>query len=396
MNLRYTFPVAALITMSLVMTGCGPTATGKKVRAEAQARLDSFGASFTYEQARQQFEAGQFDRAIVDADRAIAQAPERPEFHVLRGRILLEQQRLEAAMQSFQAAIEADATHAESHYYAGIVQQRWMRDEEALEYYRAAFDAERDNVHYLLACAETLINMGRAQEAMALVEGKLAYFEYDPGLKQLLGQIAMIKGDPVAASRLYEEARLLSPEDHTLLEELVWVQFDAGRYGDCLASTRRLLEHYGDRNDLVHLEARCLAMLGRSADAHRLYQTLVRQHEQDVEIWIEFGAVAWELGDERRLAQCGARAISLAPDRFEGFLYRGLVERAAGRLEDAAANFAEAARRADGQVIPTLLLGRTLEAAGRPDAALHAYRQVLKMDPSSDEARQLIAAMSTG
>ena len=35
------------------------------------------------------------------------------------------------------------------------------------------------------------------------------------------------------AARLYEEARLLAPEDRTILEELHRVQFAAGKYGAC-------------------------------------------------------------------------------------------------------------------------------------------------------------------
>jgi tetratricopeptide (TPR) repeat protein len=387
-----TRPLLAIecLTLAALLVGCGPTKAGLDARAEARQRMNTYSAQFTYDQAEQEFQAGQFDRALRDIDRAIAQAPEVAEFDLLKGRIHLETARLEPAVQSFFAALEKNPQLAEAHYFAGIVFQRWSDDEQAFDHYQQAYEIESDNVQYLLATAEALIALGEFDEAQGLVESRLAFFEHNAALRHLLGQIALLEGDARTAARLYEEARLLDPDNLMLMEELAWAQYSAELYGQCFETVRLLQERLKEqRNDLMHLEARCLAMLGRSAEAYNRFLTLTKLTPDDPSVWMEFGTLAWQLGDNRRMAQCGVRAIDLVPDRYEGYMLKGLYEQHEGRLKEAVNQLRQAADLAPEVILPHLLLGRALEQAGQPRAALAAYDSALRIDPQSSEALML-------
>lgn len=392
-----TRPIIIVLTAAAATTlsGCGgPTQAGLDARAEARDRINSFTGQFTFDQAQQDYESGQFDRALRNVNAAIGESPEIPAYWLLQGQIYFEMNNLEAAITSFASALERDPYLAEAHYFSGIVFQRWSDDERAYEHYLSAYDSEPDQVHYLMATAEALIALGELEDARQLILDKLAYFEHEAALRHLLGQISLLENDPVTAARLYEEARLLNPDDDTILEELAWVQFDAELYGMCYETLRELNEECADeRNDLRHLEARCLALLDRSNEAHKVYVDLVRANPSNESVWIEFGTLAWKLGDFRRVAECSVRTIGIAPHRFEGYMLKGLFERHEGREENAISLLNEAADRAMDSALPHLLLGQTLEGAGRTQEALGAYAAAMSIDPANDAARALHASL---
>lgn len=392
---RYAFVLVAATGLA-ALAGCnGPTKAGTEARAAARERLGEFKAGFVLDQARQEFEAGRLERAVETVRQALVALPEDPKAHLLMGRVQFEQGRLEQSLASFEKAIEFDEGFADAHYRRGIVLQRWRRDVEAYESYVKAAELEPSNVHYLLAAAETLVMQRRLDEAEALVDEKLPIFEYNAALRQLSAQIAALEGDRAKAAQLLDEARMLRPDDDQLLEEVVIARWRAGMHGACLEAITLLQGRLDEpRFDLVLLEARCLALVGRGEEAHAAYRTLLRLRPDDVRTWIEFGSVAWDLEDWRRLAWCGGRLTDLAPDRFEGHLFKGLYERWRGELDLARGHFEDAAERAPDAAIPHLLLGRTLAELGRTDDAKAAYRDALKADPGNAEAQVLLSRLA--
>ena len=73
----------------------------------------------------------------------------------------------------------------------------------------------------------------------------------------------------------------------------------------------------------------------RNAEARNIYLRLSQLRPNDVDIWIEFGTIAWELGDFRRVAECSSRITALGPDRFEGYMLRAINERHKGNMPEA-------------------------------------------------------------
>lgn len=388
----------ALTSIVLIVAGCnGPTKAGLEAREDANNRINAFSAGFTYDQARQEFLSGQFERAERSIGVAIEQAPELASYRVLQGRIYLETNRLQEAIDALNVAQEKDPEMPDVHYYKGIVYQRWSRDEEAYDAYRAAFELEPTNEQYLLATVESLIILSRLDEAETLVEERLDYFEHNPALRHVLSSIAQLKGEHARAAKLLEEACLLSPDEDALFEELAWAQYRAGQYGAGL-DTLTLLEDrmVGDRPDLEHLKARCLTAVGQMQDAYRLYREVLRTDPTNESAWAEYGILAWELGDISTVGRAGARLISSAPDRYEGYLLRGVYERGYGHFAQAVELFEQAADRTRTDVMPLLLLGRTHEQMGNERVATAIYETAVELFPNSDHARRLLTAAASG
>ncbi len=388
MSRRATLLAALLAAGTLA--GCGPSRAGLEARARARERLNMVNAELSRDQAAQALEAGQFEKATKEIRRAIYMNQGWAEYRLIEGRIFLETHRLEKALRSFEKALELKPEYPEAHYFCGIVYQRWSDDARAHDHYRSAFEQEPDQVAYLLASAEALVALDQFNQASHLITTKLAYFEHNAALHHLRAQIAMLQDDPTLAAERYAEAWRLSPDDDGMLGELARAQYAAKMFGACLRSVRQLNDRPGgDSAELKRLKARCLASLERQTEARNLFIELTRIDPTDTELWVELGTVAWEIGDFHRMALCGARATALAPDRFEGYLLKGINERHHGNLNDAIMFLRQAADRAVETPLPHLLLGRVLDEHGDRHSAIEAYAAALRIDPDNETARLL-------
>ena len=388
---------AGLIGIFSIIASCAPTKAGLEARQMAKDRMGLMTAQIHYGQAKQCFETGQFDRASRELEHALEIYDKSPAYYVLQGRICLETHKLDSALHAFETASQKDPKLADPYYYSGVVYQRWSDDQDAQQSYMRAFELAPTKVEYLLAAAESLISLANYDQAKELIDSKLSYFEHNAALHQLKGQIALLQGDPKTAVELYGQARLLNPDDQSLLEELTWAQYAAELYGECYNSLGQLAENSKtQRSDLILLQARCLNMMDRSIEAREKYLDLSRLRPSDPTIWSELGTVAWNLGDYRRVAQSSVQLIALAPDRYEGYLLRGINERHKGNVSEAVRFLTQASKLSPDIALPHLLLGQALEQTGDLDGALRAYGAATNAEPDNTEAQDLLRRLNEG
>jgi Flp pilus assembly protein TadD len=133
--------------------------------------------------------------------------------------------------------------------------------------------------------------------------------------------------------------------------------------------------------------------MNRGVEARELYIKLAKMRPADTAVWSEAGTLAWDLDDYRRLAVCSTQMIALAPERYEGYLFRGINERHNGNNAQAIDLFRKAAERAPDCALPHLLLGQVLEQTGDTTGAKLAYHQALHVEPSSSDAQELLRRM---
>lgn len=351
---------AALAAAATLLAGCnGPTKAGKEARAAAQDRMHRATSVIVFDQARQSFEAGQFDKAMKEIDEAIYRTPNEARYWVLRGRISLERGRLELALNDFVKASTIKPDHADAYYFQGIVHERWSRLDDAVAAYRKAAECDPAKVNYVMAAAEVLVTQERYDDAKQELEPKLSYFENNAPMHQLLGQVAMLRKEPKVAVGHYNRALLIDPTLPMILDNLMRAQYEAEDWNGCLESVRRMeREAPGGRTlELMRTEGRCLAMIGRSSDARIVFSEITREHAEDAEAWIDLAAVSWELDDMSRVESCGEKLLRVAPDRYEGYVFLGLAAERAGDKTTAQSWFQKASKvaAASGQE-PELLM----------------------------------------
>jgi tetratricopeptide (TPR) repeat protein len=243
-----------------------------------------------------------------------------------------------------------------------------------------------------------LVALDRVDDALALLEGKLVYFDQSASIRISLGQIYAMRDRHSDAVRMFREASVLRPDDVTIQEELAMARMRSGAYADAVLGLQRLLarEQNSGRRDLKHTLAQAYERAGNTEQAHEIYLELRRDDPQDVETWIKIGELSIVDGRTTSALTAGQRVISLAPGRYEGYLITGMVWQKRNDSERALAMFDKAASLAPQRGEPLILRGITLQRQGDAAAAAKAYAEALRRVPDDQRARSLLIALTSG
>ncbi|MBX3364343.1 MAG: tetratricopeptide repeat protein [Phycisphaeraceae bacterium] len=386
----------SLALSAVLLAGCAGngryTTEGKNLATLRNAQLKS---ATEWSMAHQAFLAGDLERALKRIDQSIAINPTAPKSHVLRGRILAERGQLGPALEALKEAQQLDPGSFEACYYQGVVYERLTQYERALGMYRQADQLDTTNPQYAVAAAEMLIELGRLDEAEAYLLGMNDRFEHAAGVRQTLGHIAMLRGEPTTAVTLFSEARLLAPDDQSVVEDLIDAQIKVGNFAEAEFSLGVLLrsDANASRRDLKHMRARCLVELDRPMEARELLLDLTKSPDgdADVEAWLGLGRVSFALGDTRNARRAATRLTGLAPRRNEGYLLRALLDRDANRRHDALTALDQALRISPDDASVLTMRGLVLSELGRHDEAAASLRRAVTIDPANGSAQRLLA-----
>jgi tetratricopeptide (TPR) repeat protein len=412
---------SALAALAGGISGCSlrgqHTAEGASM---AQQRMSGLKSGMQFQMAEQQFAAGDLQKAERSADAALAALPKFAPAHVLKGRVQLEKGQLEGAMASFQEAETLDPNNVDAQYFLGIVHERFSQPEPALARYRKAMELDADNPQYLVAAAEMLVSLGRLDEARELAVSKREQFSHSAAVAQTLAAIATLQGDTEAAVAAYGDARLLAPDDNTILEGLARAQTAAGKYADAEFNLAMLLDpkrakqpaasadatKRSDRSspapvgpqarrDLQLLRARCLMEIDRAGEARRVLQDMASEPEggRDVQMWALLGKAALKLDDLTTVRQASGRLVAIAPDRHEGYMLRGMVLRRSGDLSGALTALNEAVARCGEDATPVVYRALVLMDQGRTEEAQAQLQRVLAVQPDNSAARSALGIL---
>jgi len=393
-----------MVALALVLAACAPRTAGMEARKEADDRFRRTTSLVSFDQAKQAFEAGDLAKARKDIEAAIARSDREARYWSLLGRVELESKRLERAIDAFAKSIECDPALAEPYYYRGIVYQRWSDSEKAIADYLKASELAPERAAYLLAAAEIMVAERRLDDARMLLLPKLAYFEHNASMHELLGDVASLQGEYAAAARSYERALVIDTEAPLLAEKLVSSYFAAGEWQRALEAARRGREALakaptGRRvqvpNDLYRFEGRSLARLGRMAEARQVFVEETRAYPEDAEAWRDLATASLTSGDIARAEQAAERLVVLAPQDARAFTLRGIVAERRSNFGEAVRWHRLAVARGPEQVEALIGLGLALEKSGKQSEALEVLAKAMKLDPASTLARRAFAGVST-
>lgn len=328
---------ALLIAGAVALASCETTGRYTAEGASgAKQKMMMIRSGLEWQSGYSSFMAGDLDKALKAVDRSIALNEEVAKSHVLRGRIMMEKGDIEGGITSLVKGQAIDPESVEASYYQGIAFERLSQSDKALEHYKKAADLDPSNPQYAIAAAESLIDLKKPDEAREYLETRRAAFANNPGVRQTLGHIALLQGEHQKAIELFNEARLLAPDDVKILEDLARAQFLAGRYADAEYNLGRATEDpkLKDRYDLKHMQARALVEMQRPADAREILLALTRTDSKAVDpaVWADLGSVAYLLTDRKNLRQAWTKLTTAWPDRAEGYLLKGLAMRREGDL----------------------------------------------------------------
>ena len=389
--------LAATMLLSTSLLGCAGKSSHAQAVEGANKRWHSLRSAALLDMAKSQFEAGSLDQAEKTVNDAAAIDADNPALHLMAGRIALERGQLERAFRLFELSAELAPNHSDTFYFQGVVLQRWHQYDAALTAYQRAYQLKADDASRLLAVTETMVELNRVDEAIALLEEKKHYFDQNAGVRAMLGHLYQMKGEPRLAVENFRQAMMLDQENLRLHEELAFAQVNAQFFSDAVITLEGIVERreFEGREDLKRSLAQAYAGVGRFESAKKVYVELTRRNPSAENDWIRLGELCWQIDDTGGTLIAANRVIMLAPQRYEGYLMAGMVWQKRGRVEDALKNFDRAADLAPDNPTPLILRGLALQKSDRKAAAAEAYAEALRRAPDDHRAERLLATVST-
>ena len=156
--------VVTVICLAMFLVGCGKETYHQTQKKEALKRWNESRARMMFRLAERQFEVGEFSKAKESLSNALATEADLFDVHLLMGRILSEEGKLDEAQRHLEVAEELNPDSDEPYYYQGIIHQRWNEFPEALALYETALDIDQTNEGYLLAVVDCLIAIDQSDE----------------------------------------------------------------------------------------------------------------------------------------------------------------------------------------------------------------------------------------
>lgn len=318
----------------------------------------------------------------------------KPQDHLSRGNLLLQQNKVEEAIAEFREALKQSPGSADAHRGLGDALARKGSRDEALTEFREALRLKPDDGPTHIVVGQMLIERGEIDSAAAECREAL---RLQPDLAEghaCLGVALSKEGDRDQAIAEFLEAVRLKPdlaEAHSdlgsllrakgELESAVKELQEALRLKPDLAEARETLE-------LAHFELADKFYSQRDWDnAASQYRLAVQLKPDHAEAHFKLGGALYQKSDYAAAIAEYREVIRLKPDYAHAYDNIGHSLRALGDLDGAIAAFREAVRLDPGNAVVRDSLGDVLKRKGDLDGALEAYREATQVGPQYMYAR---------
>ncbi len=378
----------AWLALVLVSSGCQIT-PHRKAQIEAEQQWRHVRARVKFQLAEQQYQSRLFDDAARTAREALALNADQADAHVLLARALLEQGRIASAEQTLHAARDRGLKSADLAYTEGVILEHRGSMDEALERYSFAADADPTDVDFLIARAECLVALNRADEAIELLDERAPRVNHDASVHVLAAHIAALSGDLPSAIRRYRKALSAVPHDDAVIEALALLQVRAGEYREALALLEPLVERQGSTavGRVRKALAGCYLELQQPGAARRSLLEYAGANGADVSAQLLLAQAAIALDDTPTALSALDRAAATDPSRAEVRFLRALVDWRRGRTNVAIQRLQEWATAEPDAADAHCLLGEILASERQIEESRLSFERALRIDPQNTWAR---------
>jgi Tfp pilus assembly protein PilF len=345
--------------------------------------------------ATDQFNNGDFDRSRQTVDEAQRMDAKNAPLRILSAQLAIEQGQLDVADRELAVARDIDPKNPKAFYLSGVVYQRWEQPAKACEFYSSACDLDPGEQKYLLAKSEMLVAMDRTDDALALLQAKVVFFENSPAIRDEVGLLLQQKNRWTDAADMFRRATILSPDDATVREHLARALYHIGEYADATEALERILADpkQQKRSDLYLMQGECRMNLNRIGDARESFTTAADLDPTSPLPLMELAKASIQLGDATRAEADLRKATIAGGDEADISLLRGYVRLRQNRLDEAMAAFSRASVLRADDTVSLCMMGYVDQKKGLFRDALGYYQRALKIRPSDELAGRLLAGL---
>lgn len=375
--------IVILITALAVCAGCESHAQNKKA---AKDRWDKTSAQIKVTLAQQQYNEGEYDKALKTIEESIEADADNYKARVLYGKILLVNGHRNEAIVQLSIALLADENLDDGWYWLGVTAQESRDYEKARECYGKALMLRPTNVEYILASAEVEVACENYSLARKLLSDGMLSASGNVSLKAAAADLMMRMGRNREAVSLYREAMLMAGDDESIAESLGYCYMFSGEWEKAAEIFDSLVKGSGKEDEqklYLQVLALCSMNCSQYGRAANCYSELSIERRDDAEIWLKMGQASLGAGALNRAFMCGQKAISLRPGYKDAIALLGSVEYTRGNYKGALMNFEKLASDRENMGFSWLMRGRCYERLGLKREAESAYKKAVEINPQS-------------
>lgn len=230
------------------------------------------------------------------------------------------------------------------------------------------------------------LQRGDPRTAIQLLQRSISINPNAPEVHLNLGTAQIHVSQPELALESYSKALAVRPRFPDALRSRAAVLSTLGRANEALLDFDRALSLTPDSVPLLLSRGNLLFEQGRVADAVADYEHARALAPNDSDLAFNCGSAYLGLKDYGRALASFEAAIKLRPSFAKAYHYRGIVLRRLWRHEEALESFAQSAALDPKQVKSFCGMGNSLRELGRFDEAIQCFDRALQSAPDIPEA----------
>jgi tetratricopeptide (TPR) repeat protein len=370
--------------------GCETFSESRKL---AQKRWEKASVDVKLNLAQQEYDIGQLDRARKDVYVCVIADPNNARAHLLYGKVLLAEGERADAVRQLRLAVKLNQELAQGWYWLGVATAgpeqagcSWWESQQVLFYYNKALALAPDNVDYILAAAEIYVEQEKAEEAIKLLEEKVAAFPEQVLLKTAAADLMWRLGESERAIELYKQAMLING-DRGIAETLGYYCISGSRWSEGAEIFNKLIEQCRDpQKKKAYLQAAALCSMNSAQydKAVNYYNQLSVSERDNAEIWVKMGQAALGAGSAERAFMCSDRALALQPGDVNAITLAACAQYSMGNYATALEGLKKLPPNGRNEGISWLIRARCYQRLGRRDEAVQAYEKASEIKPNDE------------
>jgi predicted Zn finger-like uncharacterized protein len=257
---------------------------------------------------------------------------------------------------------------------------RAVQEKAEIEYREAMKRAEPGDFIASVKLSILLTRLGKAKDAVEVLEPVKAAAQKDPDLSITLGGAYLAAGNGAAAAEAFSSALSRRPDDLEARFQLGQAQFMQGKQEQAIDTLRAAMDRDASREDIGLALARMLAARGRIKDAAAVFDKLLAG-KPSLTVRARAGRFfARENMHDKAMAQ-GEAIRGESPRHPAGLFLLGEKLMAEQKHEEAQRAYRDASRlEPEAQYFEAL--GRAAERLGQLDEALRQFGRAIEVDPA--------------
>jgi tetratricopeptide (TPR) repeat protein len=298
------------------------------------------------------YHAGKTDQALETLATLTINFPTVAILFNIQGVCYADRQQFDAAVQSYQQALQIQPDYTEAHYNLSVAFNNLGQLDKAIVSYKKTLKIKPDypEAHYNLGVIFN--NQGKLSAAISCYQHAIKFKPNYTKAHSNLGIALKDMGQLQASVKSYQQVLKLQPHDPEALYNL----------GNVL-------------HDLDH---------GAAAITH--YERALKINPNYIEACNNLGIALKEAGHLNQAIKHYEDALKIKPDYAEAHYNLGVILQETGQLKEAVNHYEQAVKIKPRYAEAYNNLGMTLQDSGQPDTAINNYKNAIRINPNYAEA----------